>query len=273
MNSKSEISIIIPAHNEEKRIQKCLKRTIEYCTQKQYNFEIIVTEDGSTDNTIDVIKDFQQKCDKIKLISFKERLGKGGAIAQAMFTATKKNVGFMDADLATDPSEFEKLLDEIVNNDVVIGSRIIRGTLPPIKRPFYRTVFSHLYSKFFRMLFRIQIFDPQCGFKLFRREVIPKLFNEVHTTGFAFDSEIIVRACSSDLKIKEIPINWDHQAASKIRVITQIKEMGSDLLSIWYEFHLLWLQNKKVYPQKRASLKGRILFRFLSLYKKSKGRN
>ena len=84
----------------------------------------------------------------------------------------------MDADLATDPSEFEKLIDEIVNNDIVIGSRIIRGTLPPIKRPFYRTIFSHSYSKFFRMLFRIQIYDPQCGFKLFRKEVIPKLFSK-----------------------------------------------------------------------------------------------
>jgi len=273
MNSRLEISIIIPAHNEEKRIQKCLKRIIEYCTQKQYDFEIIITEDGSTDNTVEIVKDFQQKCDKIKLISFKERLGKGRAITQAMFTATKKNVGFMDADLATDPSEFEKLLDEITNNDIVIGSRIIRGTLPPIKRPFYRTIFSHLYSKFFRMLFRIQIYDPQCGFKLFRQEVIPKLFNEIHTTRFAFDSEIIVKACSLGLKIKEVPINWDHQAASKIRVITQIKEMGSDLLSIWYEFHSLWLQNKKVYPQKKASLKGRLLFRFLSLYKKSKEKN
>lgn len=268
MDSHHGISIIIPAYNEEKRITKCLKRTLDYCKNQQWEFEIIIAEDGSADNTIKIIQDFHMKDNRIKILSFKNRLGKGAAIRNAMLTAEKKYVGFMDADLATDPSEFNRLLEFIGDYDMVIGSRLIRDHLPSIKRPMYRTIFSHLYSKFFRMLFRISIYDPQCGFKLFRKEIVEKLFAEINTTGFAFDSEVVIKAFSLGLKVKEVPIIWNHDSASKISVMRQIKEMGNDLVSIWYESHMLWLQNKTTYPQKQGSLKARLLFTILSLYKK-----
>lgn len=265
---KINISIVIPAYNEEKRIKKCLDRTIEYCISQQWDFEIIVAEDGSKDNTVKIIQDVVQRDKRVKLLSSKNRLGKGGAIRNAILTAEKEFVGFMDADLSADPSEFQRLLLIMSDFDVVIGSRMVRDNLPPIKRPLYRTLFSHLYSKFFRILFRIPIYDPQCGFKLFRKEIIQKLFHEIKTTGFAFDSEVVVKAFSLGLKVKEVPIVWSHDAASKISVMHQVKAMGQDLLSIWYESHTLWLQNKTVYPQKKGSVIARLLFSFLSLYKK-----
>jgi len=268
MNSQVSISIIIPAYNEEKRILKCLERTLEYFKSQQWNFEIIIAEDGSTDNTVKVVQEFRRKDNRIKLLSFKNRLGKGGAIKNAIFNAEKEFVCFMDSDLAADPSEFKRLLPYGNDYDVVIGSRLLRGNLPPITRPLYRELFSYMYSKFFRILFRNPIHDPQCGFKLFRKEIVPELFNEIHITQFAFDSEIIVKAYSLGYKIKEVPIIWSHESASKISVSRQIKEMGRDLLSIWYESHVLWLQNKMVYPQKKGTLIGRLLFSFLSLYKK-----
>lgn len=264
-----EFSIIIPVYNEEKRILKTLNKILEYGLTKKIDFEIIVAEDGSTDNTVSIIKDFQQKNDQIKLISFKKRMGKGGAITNAIFTATKKFVGFMDADMSAEPSEFDRLFKEISNYDIVIGSRLLRGNLPQITRPFYRSLFSLLYSKFFRTLFRIPIYDPQCGFKLFRREIVPKLFSELKTTQFAFDTELVVKAYNLGLTVMEVPIIWNHDAASKISVLRQIKEMGRDMLSIWYEAHELWRQNKKVYPQKKGTMAARILFRILSIYMKS----
>ena len=271
---KTEMSIIIPAYNEEKRLPKCLKRTIEFCKEEFFDFEIIVAEDGSTDNTIEIVKDFQKQDKRIKLISFKKRMGKGAAITNAILTAQKKYVGFMDADMAADAYEFRRLLEKISECDVVIGSRFLRDGLEPIKRPAYRALFSNLYSNFFRILFKISIYDPQCGFKLFRREAVYKIFKEIHTTGFAFDSEVVVKAYILGLRVKEVPINWSHDAASKISVVQQLKEMSQDLLSVWYEAHMMWLQNKKVYPQKKGSRKARILFSFLSLYKKPrKSRN
>ena len=270
MNHKVEISIIIPAFNEEKTISECLKRTLSYCLDKHSDFEIIIAEDGSDDNTVKIIEDFTQKDERIKLISIKERLGKGGAIANAMLTAKKKYVAFMDADLSADPFEFQRLFEEITNFDIVIGSRLLRGNLSSVKRPVYRTLFSYLYSMLFRFLFKIPIHDPQCGFKLFRQEVIPDLFMKIKTTRFAFDSEVVVNAYNIGLRIKEVPIIWRHEKASKISVITQIKELGQDLLSVWYESYILYQQNSGVYPEKKGSRKTRVLFWFLSLYKKSR---
>ena len=269
MSTEKEISIVIPVYNEEKRITKCLNRVLDFCSQKQYNFEVIVAEDGSSDNTVQIVQEFQKKSKIIKLISFKKRIGKGAAIANAILKAEKKYVGYMDVDLATDPSEFERFFEEIENYDVIIGSRLIRGNLMPIKRPFYRTLFSTLYSKFFRFLFNIPVYDTQCGFKLFRREIVSELFSGLHVTGFAFDSEIIVKSYILGLRLKEIPVIWNHNNASKISVMTQVREMSRDLLSIWYQTHLLWRDGKQVYPQKRNSLKARILFNLISFHKKA----
>jgi glycosyltransferase involved in cell wall biosynthesis len=194
------------------------------------------------------------------------RVGKGGSVVAAGLSAISKNLmAYIDVDLAAGPPELQRLIENIHNYDIVIGSRILRGDLAPIRRPVYRTVFSHLYSKAFRVLFRIPIFDPQCGVKLFRSEVIPKLFSEIDIGGFAFDSEIIVKASTLGLTIKEIPINWNHGKSSTLSVLTEIKSMGLDLLSLWYKSHLLWQQGKLTYPQKKGTLLGKGLFMALSL--------
>jgi glycosyltransferase involved in cell wall biosynthesis len=265
--SKVSISIIIPAFNEEERLPACLEKTLKFCKESEWDAEIIIAEDGSTDNTVKIVQEFQKNNTEIKLISFKDRLGKGKSIKNAILQGTKKFVGFMDADLSADPSEFKRLIEKMPNFDIAIGSRLLRDGLPPIKRPWTRTVSSLLYSKFFRVLFRNPVIDPQCGFKLFRREVIPTIFNEIKTTGFAFDSEIVVKAYSLGLKIVEVPIIWSHDNASKVTIRKQVFEMGGSLLTIWYEAHILWLDHKRVYPQKKGTLIGKILFKILSMLK------
>jgi len=264
-----ELSIIIPAYNEEKRIEKCLKRILEYCNEQKWDFEIIIAQDGSNDNTVKIVQQFTSKNERIKLLSYKERLGKGGAIKNAMFHATKDYICFLDVDLSADISELKRLLTYKEDYDIILGSRLLRGDLPSIKTT-YRTFFSHMYSKFFRILFRLPIHDPQCGFKLFKRKNVLELFKEIYTTGFAFDSEVIVKAYWLDLKIKEVPIIWNYDSGTKVSVLKQIREMGKDLLLIWYESHLLWLQNNPVYPQKRGSRKARLFFAILSLFFKAR---
>ena len=270
MSNQLKISIIIPAYNEEKRITRCLERILKYCNEKEWNFEVLVAEDGSTDNTVKIVKDLASGDDRIKLLSFTERLGKGGAIKNAMFQATKDYVCFMDVDLSADIAELERLLPYVNDYDIVIGSRQLRGNLPPIEGPVYRKIFSRFYSKLFRFLFRMPIRDPQCGFKLFKKNIVSRLFKEMHTTGFAFDSEVLVKAYWLGFKINEVPIIWKYDPGSKLSVTTQIRAMSDSLLQIWFESHLMWLQNQPTYPQKRGSIQARMVFSILSLFMKAR---
>ena len=260
------ISIVIPVHNEERRIAACLEKILAYCETNNWDFEIIVVEDGSNDNTVKVVNTFCAHDGRVRLLSLPCRIGKGGSIVVAGLSAVSKNlIAYMDVDLAAGPSELQRLIENVDNYDIAIGSRILRGDLPPVRRPFYRTIFSYLYSKAFRVLFRTPIYDPQCGIKLFRSEVIPKLFSQIDISGFAFDSDVIVKASSLGLKIKEVPVNWTHGESSTLSVLTEIKSMGLDLLSIWYRCHLLWQQGGLTYPQKKGTMVGKGLFVALSL--------
>jgi len=229
------ISIIIPVHNEEKRLLKSMQRTMEYCNSQQWDYQLIIVEDGSTDRTVKVIKDLISKHDRIKLISNKERLGKGIAIKHGVFAADKKYIGYMDADLSADPSELKRLLLYIDQFDIVIGSRILRGDLPPIKRPFIRSFLSHCYSNLFRTMFRgVPVHDTQCGLKLFKSNAANILLTQIETNGFAFDCEVLVKASSLNLTIKEVPIIWEHHYGSKVSMLHEIVVMAKDLLSVWY---------------------------------------
>src|SRR5919202_6164011 len=151
----------------------------------------------------------------------------------------------MDADLSADPSEIQRLLEQIDNHDIVVGSRVLRGNLPPIKRPLTRAIFSHIYSSAFRLLLRLQIYDPQCGLKMLSRNEVLKILPEIKTTGFAFDSELLVIASIHGLGIKEVPINWSHDEGSKIDIIKQTTTMGRDLLLIWKKARSLHNTNKQ----------------------------
>lgn len=264
--SRTSISIIIPVHNEEYRIQSCIQRLLSYCKEMEWDFELLIVQDNGTDNTSSIVNRFSLSESRIKMMNLPTRLGKGGSIISAALSCDKKEyLTYMDVDLSADPSELERLLPYMHNHDVVIGSRILRGNLRAIERPFYRSLLSNSYSMLFRILFRIPVHDPQCGLKVFRKEIISKLFGEVTVTGFAFDTDLIVKAFAQGLRIKEVPINWTHGPASKIRVLTEIRSMGLDLFSIWYHYHLYWKQNKTSYPQKRGSIFGQVLFALLSL--------
>ena len=231
-----------------------------------WDFNLIFVDDGSDDGTTEIVQSYSSKNPHIILLKLPKGLGKGGCVAQAILTQTLGDcVAFMDVDLSADPSELQKLLPSLENHDVVVGSRILRDGLRRIERPFYRSILSNSYSRLFRFLFRIPIYDPQCGFKVFRKDITQRLFADITTFGFAFDTELIVTAFAQGLRIKEVPINWIHGECSKINILHEIEAMGTDLFSIWYRFHMLGLQNKRSYPQKRYSSYGRFLFSILSL--------
>jgi glycosyltransferase involved in cell wall biosynthesis len=266
--TNASISVILPVYNEQRRIKRSLERLISYFKGNGWDYQLIFVDDRSTDNTSLILDEYFQKEENIEILIPPIHLGKGGSIMYAALThasTTKNYLAYMDSDLAADPSELERLLEYIDDYDMVIGSRILRGKLGPIRRPMHRSFFSRLYSKLFRTLFRIPIRDPQCGLKLFKKEVISSLFGDITTTGFAFDTDLIVTAFTQSLRIKEVPINWVHGKSSKLHLLTEIQKMGTDLFSIWYHSHISWKENKTCYPQKKGSIYGRMLFNFLSL--------
>jgi glycosyltransferase involved in cell wall biosynthesis len=235
------ISIIIPIYNEEKRIRRGLDRILDYCNKQKWEFEIIVVEDGSSDSSAKIVNEFSLKDDRVKLLSLGKRYGKGGSILKAIESCKKDKIGFIDVDLSTDPSEFSKLIRYGDEFDIVVGSRILRGTLGPIKRPLYRSILSFTYSKISACLFDTKLQDLQCGFKLFKRDSILKILSSIKTNGFAFDTEFLVKSSLYGLKIKEEPIIWQHDYGSKLNVYKAVFHMSKDLILIWID--VLKIQN------------------------------
>lgn len=244
MNS---LSVIIPVHNEERRIRPCIDRIQQYMEDNKFDYQIIIAEDGSTDRTVEIAEQYAKLNNKVILSSSKERLGKGGSILKAISNATKDTLIYIDVDLAADISEIERMYLYAESYDVIIGSRLIRKDLEKVDRPLSRTVFSKCYSFLCRVLFKSSIKDYQCGLKLLKKnptlmlEVIPK----IKTKKFAFDTELIVQSKAHGLRIKEVPVQWKHKDDSKINISKQIWCMGYDLLRIW-----LCLQIEKVRIQK-----------------------
>jgi glycosyltransferase AglD len=232
------ISIIIPIFNEERRIAKCIERTVDYLNNHtNWDFEIVIANDASNDKTADIIESFSRADNSIRILSWPIRQGKGLSLKKAAFSTTKQYVGYMDADLAAEPCEFERLIKFIDDYDIVIGSRLVREGLPPVERPISRSFLSHGYSLLFRALFMVPICDPQCGFKLFKRQALLDLCNHVNNNAYVFDSELVIKAIKLGYRVREVPINWRHIGGSKIHAANQIIAMGGDMFSLWYNMH------------------------------------
>jgi len=221
---KVECSIIIPVYNEEKRISECLNAL---CKE---NYEIIVSADGCDDRTVKIAKQFQ-----VKITTFPERLGKGGGILNALELATNEIIIIMDADLSVSPNQISKLLAEISDADIVLGSRNLKDSRIPVKPPFYRRLLGRTFNWIFRKLFGLQFFDTQCGFKAVRKSVFEQLENDLYLDGFAFDINLIVKANERGYRIKEVPIEWSYKKGSKVNTTKQIYVMGKDLFTLWLE--------------------------------------
>jgi glycosyltransferase involved in cell wall biosynthesis len=247
------VSIIIPIYNEEKRIAKCMERTVDYLNNHtDWDFEIIVANDASNDRTADILESLDRPGNNVRILSWDVRQGKGLSIKKAAYSCNKEYVGYMDADLAADPCEFKRLIRFIDDYDIVIGSRLKRDGLPPIERPLHRTFLSYGYSALFRTLFRVPVSDPQCGFKLFKKQAFLDICNHVYNNAYVFDSELVIKAVKLGYRVREVPINWRHIAGSKIRSTNQIIAMGKDLLGLWYDIHQGHPQPKRTLERERA---------------------
>jgi len=228
------LSVIIPAFNEEKRIGITLERLYGFLRNKNYDYEVILVDDGSTDSTVNIADQSKlaQK-NKLRLLSNGANRGKGFSIRNGMMNARGQYVLFSDADLSTPIEEMDKLFSFLVKDyDIAIGSRGIQGADVREHQPFYREWMGKIFNFFVQIFVFKGIFDTQCGFKLFKAHVAKKIAPCLKINGFSFDVELLYVAKRRGYKIKEVPVVWINSPKSKVRPVFDSLMMFKELLSV-----------------------------------------
>jgi dolichyl-phosphate beta-glucosyltransferase len=227
---KMKLSIIIPAYNEEKRIGKTLERILEYLHKRIFDYEIIVVDDGSKDKTIEVVSKFKDK--RIKILKNIKNMGKGYSIKRGMLEATKDYLLFSDSDLSTPIEELDDFIKYILRYDIIIASRNLKESKIKIKQPKIRQLLGKIFPLFVRLFAIRGIKDTQCGFKLFKKDSAKKIFGKQTIDGFGFDVEILYLAKKYKFKIKEMPVVWVNDMASKVNPFKDSLRMIRDVIKV-----------------------------------------
>lgn len=225
------LSVVIPAYNEQRRIVTTIEQLIKYLKAQDYQWEIIVANDGSTDSTEDLIRDCATRDPRVSLLSLTHG-GKGWAVQQGMLKAQGTFRFLCDADLSMPVECLPEFLPPIRDEfDIVIGSREVTGAVR-YQEPRRRHIMGRIFNWLVRLLAVPGIYDTQCGFKLFTQESAQILFTMQTLKGFGFDVEILFLARKMGMQISEIPIPWYYNADSKVRPLLDSFNMARDLLSI-----------------------------------------
>lgn len=235
-----KLSIVIPAYNEEKRIQRTLENILQYCEKHQYNYEILVVNDGSTDKTTEIvqsIRDKQRLNKYLRIIENAQNRGKGYCVKQGFLEAQGDWILFTDADLSTPIEELELFFRYTINYPVVIGSRNLPMSRIVVKQPFLRSTLGKIFPFFVRCFLLPEITDSQCGFKLFRKDVAKRIAEKQLLDGFCFDAEQLFLAKKWRYAIKEVPVSWANDERSKVRLFSDPLRMFFDIFRIrWKDF-------------------------------------
>jgi glycosyltransferase involved in cell wall biosynthesis len=238
-----KISIVIPAYNEENRIEKTIRTYHQFFSQKQsiLSFELIIVLNGCKDNTIGVVEKIRNDIANNSIIIIDlPQAGKGLAIKSGFANAlTRENdlIGFVDADMATEPQAFFDLVTHINNADGAIASRYMAGAHITPQRPAYKRWGSRLiYEPYVRLLFGLSYYDYQCGAKIFKKAVIEKITPQLTVTQWAFDVEVLYLCKKGGFIIKEVPTVWHDQRDSKLTLRGGLRMFGA-LFSVWKQHH------------------------------------
>jgi dolichyl-phosphate beta-glucosyltransferase len=228
-----DLSIVIPAFNEEARLGPTLEAYLSYCRRTARRVEVIVVDDGSLDRTSVVVNSFAARHPEVRLIRLAENQGKGQAVRSGVVNAQGKRILFADADGATPLSEIERLEAALeAGADLAIGSRALDDKGVTIKARLYRRVIGRIFHALVELLTVPRVKDTQCGFKLFRGPVAHDLFSRMRIRGFSFDVEVLMMAQRRGFAIAEVPVNWTHQPGSKVNLVTDSARMVRDLFLI-----------------------------------------
>ena len=230
-----DLSIIIPAYNEEKRLGSSLEEIKRYMDSRgAMDHEVIVVDDGSNDMTPEIAgQSALARSGRLKIIRNERNRGKGFSVKRGVEEARGEYIIFSDADLSAPISEMEKLLAELKGGaDVVVGSRASRDSRVIVRQPFLRQTMGKVFNLLVRVMLSESISDTQCGFKAFRREPAKELFRAISVSGFAFDAELLFLARKKGLKIAEVGVVWKNSPISKVSPVSSSFSMFMDVLKL-----------------------------------------
>ncbi len=229
-NDSIRISIVIPVYNEEHRISSFLASVTEYLQQRDFSYEIVFVDDGSTDKTVAIIKQILDKelPGTFKVVQLPVNAGKGAAIRKGMLEANGEHVFFLDADGSTSIEEIDRFIPSFTEDiDIYIAQRTLKQ-----KAPFKRKFFGYGYIVLANFFLGLDVKDITCGFKCYTKRCIQTIFSRQSLNNWSFDAENIFTARKHGYKIKEIQVTWEHTPGSKVKVLKNLIVCGLDLIRI-----------------------------------------
>lgn len=225
------LSIVIPAHNEEKRLPPSLVKIDQFLQTQPYSAEVLVIENGSIDRTLEIAKEIAQRMPALRVLSEQQR-GKGLAVRRGMLEARGQYRFICDADLSMPIEQVNRFLPpQLPDPAVAIGSREVRGAVR-YGEPAYRHLIGRVFNTIVRLMALPGLQDTQCGFKCFRAGVAEDVFKRQTLTGMSFDVEVLFIARQRGYTIHEVPIDWYFDPDSRVRLVQDSLRMFSDLLTI-----------------------------------------
>lgn len=248
-----ELSIIIPAYNEERRLPRGLAQIRDYFASRTMDasrVEILVVDDGSTDGTARVVQEWRREMPDLRLVSNERNRGKGYSVRHGMLAAKGRIALFTDADLSSPIEESQKLLAALAaGNEVALGSRALDRSLIAVHQSRLRELAGILFNGCVRLFTGLPFSDTQCGFKAFLREPCRVIFEQQRIERFGFDPEILFLARRHGLRAVEVPVRWAHDPATKVHVLRDSLRMFSDLV------YIRWNALRGRYPVARPAIR------------------
>jgi len=233
MTLEPNYSIVIPAFNESARLGATLENVLTYVHAQGWDAEVIVVNDGSRDNTADIVRTFASKDPALRLVENSGNRGKGYSVRNGMRNARGRIVLFTDADLSSPIEEAPKLLEALEDGaDIAIGSRWLRTETQIQRQPLYRQLFGRIFNLLLRIMLGLRFKDTQCGFKAFKQRAVQSIFRLQKIERWGFDPEILFLARKFDFKVQEIPVAWAHSRETRINPLADGFRMFVEMLCI-----------------------------------------
>jgi dolichyl-phosphate beta-glucosyltransferase len=230
------LSIVVPAYNEALRLATTLPKILEYLSNNVPEAELIVVDDGSTDNTAEAAREILSTGERVRtsVLSYQANLGKGRAVRLGLLASRGEVALFSDADLSTPITETPKLLEPILRGecDLAFGSRALDRTLIGVHQPWRREQGGRVFNLIVRLATGLPFWDTQCGFKAFRMRVCRPIIEGATVDRFGFDVELLFIAYRAGLRLKEVPVRWDHYEGSKVNVASDSLKMLGEVALI-----------------------------------------
>ena len=226
-------SIILPAYNESARIAGTLDKILAHAAQRGWSVEVIVVNDGSSDDTAAIVRAYASQHPVLRLLENPGNRGKGYSVRNGMLTARGRIVLFSDADLSSPIEEAPKLFHALeAGADIAIGSRWLRAETQTQRQPLHRQLFGRIFNLILRLTLGLRFKDTQCGFKAFKQPAVQAIFPLQKIERWGFDPEILFLARKLKFKVREVPVTWAHREGTSINPLLDGSRMMMEMLHI-----------------------------------------